>query len=263
MLGKDIFEAVMHTAAEADALCIGEIHGTHEIPLLIAGLMPALFDVGYRAFGVEVPAGETHALQQQLITPDKPVPMFYAQPWPDGRGSYEMLELCRTSARAGIGVFCFDQGFSRGTATWAERDAAMARHILSCWKQTGLTTKIALICGNNHAFLRPHPQLQDELWPSCAHQLSALMPDKAVRSIEVMPARGQFYNYGVQTLESAGEILAEPQLAVSETCSLRIVIPTSTPATFMQPPAPPSQRVMLSMFIEQIKGNLRAKVRRT
>ena len=263
MLGKDIFDAVVHTATEADALFFGEIHGTREIPLLIADLMPVLFEIGYRAFGVEVPASETRALQQHLASPQKPVPMFYAQPWPDGRGSLEMLELCRTSARAGMEVFCFDQGFSRSTTVWAKRDTTMARHGLSYWKQLGLTVKVALICGNNHAFLRPHPQLPVELWPACAHQLSTLVSDKAVRSIEVMPARGQFYNFGAQTIQSAGEAIAVPQLAESETCSLRIVMPASTPSTFIQPPSPPSQRFLMSMFINQIKDDLRRKIGHT
>ena len=69
-----------------------------------------LYEHGYRGFGVEAPRFEQENLHGWLADPTAPIPDFYAKPWPDGRGSREMLALIQQAHQTGFQVFCFDPG---------------------------------------------------------------------------------------------------------------------------------------------------------
>ena len=75
---------ISELAQRADCLLIGEIHGTLEIPRIVASLLPIMWDHGYRGLGVEIPQLEQDSLRKWLSDPSAPLPMFFARPWPDG-----------------------------------------------------------------------------------------------------------------------------------------------------------------------------------
>ena len=65
-LPSDIADQIASLAEQAAALFIGEIHGTQEIPQIVAGLLPMLHKRGYRGLGVEVPGFEQAPLRTWL-----------------------------------------------------------------------------------------------------------------------------------------------------------------------------------------------------
>jgi hypothetical protein len=258
VLPAQIFDKIAELAGRADALFIGEIHGTQEIPRIVAGLLPMLYERGYRGFGVEVPQFEQENLHRWLSDPKAPVPDFYARPWPDWRGSREMLALVQRASQIGFQVFCFDPGLIKRKAAWTERDAGMALHTQEIWQKEFSNAKILLMCGHNHAFLKP-PHSGKDLWPSFAEQLRQRLPDKQYRSINLMPVGGKFYNMGikdVQAFQFLGthlEPLEIPRLVPSEFVSMQVDFPECHAATFLSPPKVPGQFQLLRLLLEQVR----------
>jgi hypothetical protein len=264
VLPGEVLGQIAELADDADALFFGEIHGTQEIPRIIAGLLPMLCEHGYRGFGVEAPRFEQENLRRWLSDPTTPVPDFYAKPWPDGRGSREMLALVQLAHRIGFQVFCFDPGLINVKAAWTERDAGMAQNSQEIWQKEFLNDKIVLLCGSNHAFLQPHPQVGVDLWPSFAEQLRQRMPDKQVRSINLMPANGKFYNMGIRDLQpfqflgTPAEPLETPRTGASEYVSLQVNFPECHPATFLSPPRFPGQWQLLHLLLGQLRFRIKS-----
>ena len=262
-LPTEVFVNMIELAVNADALLIGEIHGTQEIPCIVAGLLPMLHNRGYRGLGVEVPRFEQENLRKWLSNSETPVPDFYARPWPDGRGSREMLALVQRAKKTGFQIFCFDPGLIKQNATWSERDAGMAQNTQEIWERELPDAKIVLICGNNHAFLKPHPQASNDFWPSFAEQLRQRMPDKQYRAINLLPVRGKFYNMGIrkvqafQFLTTNAETVEKPRIVSSELVSMQVDFPECHAATFLAPPKTPGSFQLLRL----LKGQLLRKVR--
>jgi hypothetical protein len=223
-----------------------------------------LYERDYRGFGVEVPRLEQENLRRWLADSTAPVPDFYAKPWPDGRGSREMLALIQRASQLGFQVFCFDPGLIRKNAAWTERDAGMAQNTRETWQKEFPNDKIVLLCGSNHALLQPHPQAGEDLWPSFAEQLRQRMPDKQVRSINLMPANGKFYNMGIRDLQpfqflgAPAEPLETPRAVHSEFVSLQVDFPECHPATFLSPPCFPGQLQLLQLLLRQLSVRIRS-----
>jgi hypothetical protein len=262
LLPREILEPIAELADRADALFFGEIHGTEEIPRIVAGLLPMLYERGYRGLGLEAPRFEQENLRKWLSDPAVPIPDFYAKPWPDGRGSSEMLALTQRASQTGFQVFCFDPGLINVKAAWAERDAGMAQNTQETWQTEFPNDKIILICGNNHAFLKPPPGAGNNIWPSFAEQLRRHMPDKQIRSIDLRPVSGRFYNMGIrdvqafQFLGASVEPLETPRTGASEHVSLQMDFPECHPATFLSPPRVPGQFQLLRL----VWGGLRLRI---
>ncbi|HEU0295639.1 MAG TPA: hypothetical protein VFR47_23060 [Anaerolineales bacterium] len=262
-LPSDVLAKLTELAKGADAFFIGETHGTQEIPRIVVGLLPMLYERGYRGFGVEVPRFEQDNLRRWLSDPTAPVPDFYAKPGPDGRGSREMLALVRCANQTGFQVFCFDPGLIKRNAAWTERDAGMSQNTQETWQKQFPDAKILLMCGNNHAFLKPPPRAGNGLWPSFAEQLRQRMPDKGYRSIDLMPVSGEFYNMGIknvqafQFLGAFAEPLEIPRAVPSEYVSLQVDLPQCHAATFLSPPKVPSQLQLLRLLL----GGLRLRIK--
>lgn len=261
---SDVLVKLTELAEGADALFIGEIHGTQEIPRIVVGLLPMLYERGYRGFGVEVPRFEQDNLRRWLSDPTAPVPDFYAKPGPDGRGSREMLALVRRANQTGFQVFCFDPGLIKRNAAWTERDAGMSQNTQETWQKQFPDAKILLMCGNNHAFLKPLPRAGNGLWPSFAEQLRQRMPDKQYRSVNLMPVSGEFYNMGIrdvqafQFLTAHVEPLETPRVVASEFVSMQVDFPQCHPATYLSPPKVPGQLQLLRLLLEQVRLSIKS-----
>src|SRR6478672_2822983 len=108
-LPAGVEDLVLQIAANNHLLLFGELHGTREVPALVAGLLPKLVERGYRGLALEVPRD-----QQALLTAwadgqlDQPPP-FFTRPSRDGRGNVQALELARTARALGLPLACFDR----------------------------------------------------------------------------------------------------------------------------------------------------------
>jgi hypothetical protein len=263
-LPAEVFAQISELAESADALFIGEIHGTQEIPRIVAGLLPMLYERGYRGFGVEVPQFEQENLRRWLSDPTAPVLDFYARPWPDGRGSRQMLVLIQRASQIGFQVFCFDPGLIKRNAAWTGRDAGMAQHTQETWQREFTGARILLMCGNNHAFLKPPPGAGRDLWPSFAEQLRQRMPDRQYRSINLMPISGKFYNMGIRDVQAFQFLTAHtkplemPRGVASEFVSMQVDFPECHAATFLSPPKVPGQFQLLRLLLEHVRLSIKS-----
>src|SRR3979411_1468161 len=61
-LPADVEQAVLDLAGRCDLLLFGELHGTREVPALVAGLLSKLGELGYGGLGLEVPSDQRQAL---------------------------------------------------------------------------------------------------------------------------------------------------------------------------------------------------------
>jgi hypothetical protein len=143
-------------AASSDLLVLGEIHGTQEVPQLVAGLLAPLSELGYHMLALEVPNNQQAAVLAWTRRETKKIPDFFANPNGDGRGNAQLLALARIAAAPPFQwqIICFDESESileekarlaltqkkqtekaKGSeltvddemfALWRERDATMA-----------------------------------------------------------------------------------------------------------------------------------------
>lgn len=267
-LPTEVVAKIIELAVNAGALFIGEVHGTQEIPSVVASLLAMLYERGYRGLGVEVPRFEQENLRAWLADTIDPIPEFYANPWPDGRGNREMLALIRRAYQMGFQVFCFDPGPVRKNAVWSERDAEMVENTHDTWRKEFAKDKIVLICGNNHAFLKPPPQVSNDFWPSFAEQLRQRMPEKQYRAINLMPVSGEFYNMGIRQVQSFQfltafvKTLEVPRTVPSEFVSMQLDIPECNPATFLFPPKTPGSFQLLRVFLAHLGQKITSRWKR-
>ena len=98
-------------AESSDILILGEMHGTQEVPELVAGLLGPLTKLGYRTLALEVPNNEQASLLKCLRRETERIPNFFAHPNGDGRGNAQLLALARIAASPPFQwqILCFDQ----------------------------------------------------------------------------------------------------------------------------------------------------------
>jgi hypothetical protein len=255
-------------AAGSDVLVLGEIHGTQEVPQLVAGLLAPLTELGYHTLAIEVPSNRQAAVRARARGETKAIPDFFANPNGDGRGNAQLLALTRIAASPPFRwqIICFDESESilenqarlaltqgkqtekakgpqltaddRMFALWRERDAAMASNLLSETKTLKPTHKILAICGNLHARITNDmgdPMLS-KLWPSFAAMLKEGRPGWRVNSINIEYYGGAFFNEGkVQSIRKRPLEHAVVRPAGQSGCSVVLSLPVATPATFLSP----------------------------
>src|SRR3982074_680862 len=120
VLPPGVDASVLDLAGRCDLLLFGELHGTREVPALIAGLLSKLGELGYGGLGLEVPSDQRQALAESAAgqTPDPPP--FYAEPSRDGRGSAEARGLVKQTATSEWQMLSFSQASDQVMQRWAE-----------------------------------------------------------------------------------------------------------------------------------------------
>jgi hypothetical protein len=253
-------------AADSDVLVLGELHGTQEVPQLVAGLLAPLTELGYHTLAIEVPNNHQAAVRARALGETEAVTDFFANPNGDGRGNAQLLALTRIAASPPFRwqIICFDESESnlekqerlamtqgketerakgsqltiddRMFALWRECDAAMASYLLSETKSLQAKHKILAICGNLHARVTNDvgdPMLS-KLWPSFAAMLKQGRPAWRVNSIDIEYYSGAFFNDGkVQSIRKRPLDHAVVRPAGQSGCSLVLSLPVATPATFL------------------------------
>jgi hypothetical protein len=245
-LPESVEAGLLSVAKEAYLLVFGELHGTQEVPRLIAALLPALRALNYQGLALEVPCSCRDELMNWAEGRTPSPPEFFARPTLDGRGNRQTLTLAQTAAAAGWRLLCFDNGPDQLMRVWADRDHFMAQNLAAQWTALCPETKIVAICGNLHArtvetlplAARQAMDRQGERWwPSFANWAEQGDPGKIVRSVNVVFHAGEMFNMGVRSLQGRTP-LGEPELgpAAESGHSLSLHLPRGTAATFLQPP---------------------------
>jgi hypothetical protein len=248
VLPADVEQAVLDLAGRCDLLLFGELHGTREVPALIAGLLGKLRQLGYGGLGLEVPSDQRQMLADWATGQRESPPPFYAEPSRDGRGSTEALGLVQQAGAAGWQILCVDQAADQVTQRWAERDAWMAHNLLEQWAALCDGRRVAAVCGSLHArlapaegvgrFLRKAISSGDERWPSFAAAVRGRQATLAVGAINVRFAAGAYINLGERTIfPRPGASAAVPWVRSAEPAyTLELWLPRANPATFLANP---------------------------
>lgn len=246
-LPLDVREGLLKLADESDVLIVGEMHGTREVPYLLAELLPDLADRGYQGLALEIPADARNDLAGWAMNDERPVPGFFAAPSFDGRGNAEALALVRAALRSPNGarpwqLLCFEATDDQPFAEWAERDAFMARNLAAQRSRLCPNGKIIAVCGNMHSRVARRSRPDDwshALWPSFAAVLGEQNPQWAVRSVNIVFQSGTFYNMAVRSLDnpnrlplSAAALIADP----NSEHTLELHLPRAMAASFLAPP---------------------------
>jgi hypothetical protein len=266
-LPSGVQRSVDELAAQSDVLVLGEIHGTQEVPAVAAGLLAPLTKLGYGVLAVEVPEDQRAGLIAWTAGTTTTVPSFFARPWEDGRGSAEALSLIRAALSPPFRwkLICFDgqiaemireakQGTPGESATLSEsermialslrRDAKMAANLADQRGQLGSQAKVLAICGNLHARTASHPAPGNPfvaLWPSFAAVLQSNHPTWRVRSVNISPYSGGYFNGGkVNTFAGRPLDEAEARPTPEGDWDLELGLPRATPATFLATPINPA-----------------------
>lgn len=246
-LPAGVEQAVLDVAGRCDLLLLGELHGTRQVPAVLAGLLSKLDTLGYGGLGLEVPLDERQALADWAAGESPQPPLFYAQPSRDGRGSIEALALVKDAAVRGWQVLCFDQATNQPVQRWADRDAWMAHNLLEQWAALCDGRRVAAICGSLHArltpahgvgrFLRKAITSGEDRWPSLAAGIRSRQPALAVGAIDIHFGAGEYFNMGQRTIFPRPGSAAEPWVRSGEpTYTLELWLPRANPATFLADP---------------------------
>jgi hypothetical protein len=247
-LTASVEHSLLEVATRSHLLLFGELHGSQEVPAMLAGLLPKLAALGYCGLGLEVPRDQQAPLLAWADGRTDRPPPFYAQPSRDGRGSVEMLELVKAARSAGFDLLCFDQTAAQPMQGWAERDGWMAYNLLDAWAVQCEGKRVVALCGSMHARLQPEAGVGrvvrkaisggQKLWPSLAGWIGQQQPALVASAIDVRFAGGAYFNMGERTVYGRPGSKTEARLAPAEPAyTLALWLPRATPATFLKQPA--------------------------
>lgn len=243
-LSAEVLQALINVAGTSEVLIFGELHGTQEVRRLVFSLMKGLATAGYRGLALEIPRNDRETIECWARAQDTTLPEFFAHPLADGRGNQEVLALIEQAipSQNDWHLLCFDQGPDQLAQQWADRDRWMAHNFTEQWMHSCPTAKIVGICGSLHSRLTL-PSRQDattSYWPSFAHQLQLLHPDKVVSTIKIRFQTGAYFNMKRRHLHRFGwQWLYQPKKAVLREAgdhSFELLLPHATPATFLTAP---------------------------
>jgi hypothetical protein len=265
-LPREARARIENLAASSDVLILGEVHGTREVPGLVAGLLAPLNERGYRVLALEAPNDVQAPLLAWARGETATVPDYFAHPNGDGRANAQLLELIRTAVSTPYRwhVVCFDDSetilekryhtliqkkrtgdadFSSfmgddAISLWRERDAAMASNLLREAKSLKSTDRILAICGNLHARTKHDTKdpIVSKFWPSFAAMVKQGQPAWRVSSVRIEFSSGAYFNEGkVQTIRRRPIEHAEVRSAGQTGWDLVLSLPKASPATFLSP----------------------------
>ena len=246
-LPPGVEERVLQVATSNHLLLFGELHGTREVPAVVAALLPKLVERGYLGLGLEVPRDQQAPLTawaDGLV--DQPPP-FFARPSRDGRGNTQVLDMVKAARALDLQLVCFDQASDQGAQRWADRDDYMARNLLEGWSRLPAGAKVVGICGSLHARLAPEQGVGrllrkavsggQQLWPSLAGWVRQHQPALRAGAVEVRFASGGYFNMGEKTIYARpGSRTGAWTAPAGPAYTLALWLPRATPATFLSPP---------------------------
>jgi hypothetical protein len=240
-------QAILQLARQCDLLLFGEIHGTQEVPQLLAELLDDLTALDYGALALEFPKYERENFMRWGHGQDDALPFFYRLPPSDGQANHQDAALVRQVVQNGWEILCFDGvaedwqdpppdlDLDPDAWGWQQRDSSMADNLAEQWQQLCPYRKVIGVCGNLHSRLLPTEAFEG-LWPAFAACFQQRNPQYVVRTLNLVFHNGAHFNdrrvqqFLVDPLAEA-ELRDEP--AFGHTCALHL--PWATVPTFFAP----------------------------
>jgi erythromycin esterase-like protein len=187
-------QQLLDAATGHRVLLVGEIHGTVEVPMLVADLADALAADEQLVVGLELPRDEQKRIDAFLDsagTSDDQVALlagkFWTRDYQDGRSSAAMLELLerlrQLRLRTKVEVLALDQ-VGAAVADGDARDRAMAER-LSAALEAEPEARALVLAGNFHTRLQKGAPW-DESHEFLGYRLSSFEP----YAVEIMGVAG-------------------------------------------------------------------------
>jgi hypothetical protein len=236
-LPDSALRGLQQLASDSDALILGEMHGTQEVPGLAATLLTPLHQLGYRTLALELPADLQPALVAWASGKNSQIPAYFQKELEDGRGNLQVLALIRQALAPPFEwkLICFDlstkpvvalkdllagltqsppANLGQETTVTSEmilklslrRDADMGANFLKPFRNRDFE-KSLVICGNLHARTARGDAPGDPtvpLWPSFANVVQSSRDSLRVRSVNVVPCSGRYFAMATTDDQPAG-----------------------------------------------------------
>ncbi|MBX9877266.1 MAG: hypothetical protein K2Y22_02300 [Candidatus Obscuribacterales bacterium] len=175
--------SIVKVLRDCRIVCIGEFHGSKEIPEFVDSLAGQLSDDGSDLIvGLELPRDHQKFIDEYMKTGDeeilKSMPIFNC-PVQDGRGSTAMASLIKhLRTMPAIKVIAFDPISAKNPQ---DRDNSMAE-FLAKQLQSAPNKRLLILCGNVHAANRVGMSFDRTFCPMANH-LAQLRPDDRIYTI--------------------------------------------------------------------------------
>lgn len=239
LLAKELFCQIKDKIKNKKIIFFGEVHGTKEIPLLLAEFFKIFSQEDDFDLALEVPRDNQEKIDDFLRLGKeetlKEISFFKPRKNSDGRNSLEYLQLIKTIAEINlqrslpIRIFCIDLSLQDRFESQNEREENMANNILDLWKKE---KKMFVILGNIHASKKEFTFCENIIY-SVAYHLS-IFPHltQNIFSVSLQPRAGKFFNFGIKKVK---EIPSDRDLLFDETFFLDKVSPCSFLENKLQP----------------------------
>lgn len=231
IMTKNLFNKTIKKLANKHIIFFGEIHGTHEIPLMLSRYFEML--VRYYDFDIalEIPHNYQNEINEFINSGDEKIlkntPFFKNIKNSDGRNSYEYLQLIKKIGLLNkkynkiIRVICIDVSEKENIKSQNNRERKISINIL---KNANKNKKIIVTMGNLHASKSVFQKKGKKILP-VAHILFKEFGNKFF-SINLKPISGSFYNFGIKKVSSKNK---DDKKAFDET----FIITKVTPCLFI------------------------------
>ena len=153
-LSAEVEQSVLEVAARSHLLLFGELHGTREVPALVAGLTAEARQSGVwraGAGGAARPARRSARLGRRPDAIDRR--RFMRSRLVTGAARSRCWSWSEPRAAQGLEMLCFDQTAEQPKQRWAERDRWMAYNLLDQWALDCVGQRVVALCGSMHARL--------------------------------------------------------------------------------------------------------------
>ena len=243
----DAARLIRKEAGDHRLILIGELHGTRQVPELVAQIVRAYSEQGPVLLGLEIPNAEQEAFEHFLLSDggtQAKSALLSGAFWQvrdmqhDGRRNYAVVELVETMRRLkstgrAVDIVLYD-GPSSQTISSMERDKAMADRIRRAFAAMP-AGRFVTVSGNVHAMTERPSYAPAEMQTSMGSYLKDLDPF----SVDISAAVGESW----ACMKSCGPIAVHSRAPISQRMNegpynLLVVLPKLTVAHLLGEAAP-------------------------
>jgi len=209
---KELFYQIKDKIKNKQIIFFGEIHGSKEIPLILAEFFRIFSQEEDFDLALEVPRDNQEKIDNFLMLRNeeilKEISFFKQQENSDGRNSLEYLQLIKTIAEINlqrflpIRILCIDISLQDKFESQNEREEGMADNIFNLWKKE---KKMFVILGNVHISKKQFILGEKIISPVACHLVALSYPSPRIFSVNLQPRTGEFFNFGIKRVEELSE----------------------------------------------------------
>ena len=209
---KELFYQIKDKIKNKQIIFFCEIHGSKEIPLILAEFFRIFSQEEDFDLALEVPRDNQEKIDNFLMLRNeeilKEISFFKQQENSDGRNSLEYLQLIKTIAEINlqrflpIRILCIDISLQDKFESQNEREEGMADNIFNLWKKE---KKMFVILGNVHISKKQFILGEKIISPVACHLAALSYPSPRIFSVNLQPRTGEFFNFGIKRVEELSE----------------------------------------------------------